>query len=374
MSHSSEKRNESGEVSLRDVTSLRALFWILEIGGWSVFGGSMFVAGLSNDWTLAFTAVNKVSLTLLGFALSLAMWRVYLALERRGLSMPIVGLLAIPTSFVCAALWMAGHRLILAAWGARVTHRPEIAFRDFPDFTNTIYYFFLLLAWSALYFGARAYLDLLAERERAVRIEMHAQEARLRALRFQLNPHFLFNTLNAISTLIREARNDEANRMLTRLADFLRATLDGDDATAVTLDQEIAFATRYLDIETVRFGDRLTVDCAVESGLSDARVPPMILQPLVENAVHHAIREREEGGRIAIAARRHGNRLRLSVEDDGAGIDDPDSISEGVGLSNVRKRLEEIYGGDASLGFERGRMGGLRVALDLPLRSEGGGA
>src|SRR5262249_53523699 len=151
----------------------------------------------------------------------------------------------------------------------------------FPDFANTIYFFFVLLCWSALYFGIPAYRALGHERERLLRAEARAHEARLAALRLQLNPHFLFNALNAVSTLVADGRPTEANRMLARPPDFLPATLDRRDAAEVPLFEELEFTRQYLDIELVRFGERLRVDLDVDPAARGALVPPMILQPLV---------------------------------------------------------------------------------------------
>src|SRR5262245_17333974 len=219
----------------------------------------MFVAGVS-VWPVAYTAVLKSSLAVLGFAVSLVLRLIYRALARRGVPQHAILLASLPLSYGAAGAWMAAHHLVVAAYVAWQRGNPALAWRGFPDFVNTIYYFFVLVAWTVLYFGVQAYLDLMDERENLQRSEALAHEARLRALRLQLNPHFLFNTLNAISTLVSESRMAEANRMLSRLADFLRTTLDRPEADEVPLADEVVFARRYLEIEEVRFGERLRVD------------------------------------------------------------------------------------------------------------------
>lgn len=352
------------------------LFWIFQIGGWALFGAGMFAAGVS-QWPVAYAAVVKSSLTLFGLLATLLLRWIYRGVGRRGLPIPGVVVAAIPLSYAAAGLWMAAHNFAVAFYNGRraaSASASAAALAAFPDFNNTIYYFFLLLAWSILYFGIQAYLDLLAHRERLLRAEALAHQARLRALRLQLNPHFLFNSLNAISTLIREGSKDEANRMLTRLADFLRATLDRTETDEVPLSEEIDFACRYLDLEETRFGERLRVDISVAEGTEGALVPPLILQPLVENAVRYAILPREGGGAIAITAARSDGWLTLGVDDDGPGMEGAPAAPPGVGHTNIRQRLAELYGPGAELRLSRSRSGGLAASIRLPFRVAPGGA
>jgi two-component sensor histidine kinase len=351
------------------VTANRSsLFWILQLGGWGLFAAGMFVAGVS-IWPVTYAVVVKSSLAIFGFALSLVLRLIYRAFIRRRVPLLAVLGLALPLSYGAAGVWMAAHHLVVAAYVAWQSGKPQFALRGFPDFINTIYYFFVYVAWTVLYFGVQAYLDLLDERERLRRAESLAHEARLRALRLQLNPHFLFNTLNAISTLVAEARNEKANRMLSRLADFLRTTLDRPDTDEIPLADEIEFARQYLGIESIRFGQRLRVDISVEPEASHGLVPAMILQPLVENAVRHAILPRESGGAISIVAERQDSWLTLGVHDDGPGLKDIGALHHGVGLSNTSTRLTELYGEGAELCFARSDRGGLAVLIRLPFRT-----
>ena len=326
----------------------------------------MFAAGVSH-WPFAYAVIAKTSLTAFGFAASLVLRAVYRALRRRNVPPAALVAAAIPLSYGAAGLWMAPHNFVVAAYSGAAAGARRAATPAFPDFANTIYFFFVLLCWSALYFGIPAYRDLLRERERVLRAEARAHEARLAALRLQLQPHFLFNALNAVSTLVAEGRPAEANRMLARLSDFLRATLDRRDAVEVSLSDEIAFTRQYLEIEEVRFGDRLTVDFHVDPAARSALVPPMILQPLVENAVRHAIVPRVEGGAIGIVATRENEFLRLGVDDDGPGVPLREG-RPGLGLANTRQRLEELYAGRAELSLGQSARGGLTVSLRLPYR------
>jgi sensor histidine kinase YesM len=203
---------------------------------------------------------------------------------------------------------------------------------------------------------------------RAAQLEASMTEARLAALRMELNPHFLFNTLNAISGLIRRRELDGAIGMLARLGELLRVTLEREAAHQVPLERELSFLRLYLDIERVRFHDRLTVAFDIDPEALDAVVPSLVLQPLVENAVRHGIARRPGPGRIDIRARREGDALVVRVQDTGFGFARKESPrwQEGVGLSNTRARLEQQYGGRAQMTLENAAEGGAVVSLTLP--------
>lgn len=205
---------------------------------------------------------------------------------------------------------------------------------------------FELLTYWAILGGVLAVRYYREGRERALRagaLEAQLAQAQLQALRMQLNPHFLFNTLQAISVLVVEQPRS-AQRMLTLLGDLLRAVLEGGGRQEIPLREELDFLRRYLEIEQVRFPDRLDVRYEVEPGLDDALVPSFVLQPLVENSIRYAIAPRAERGTLVIGARVTEGVLRLSVRDDGPGF--PALFEEGVGLSTTRARLEKLYGGD----------------------------
>ncbi len=222
---------------------------------------------------------------------------------------------------------------------------------------------FTLLAWGVYALELRR---RLAHGERqALRLQARLSEARLDALASQLRPHFLFNTLNAISVLMhRDPR--AADLMLTRLADLLRATLRTPGTREVPLRAEMELLRRYLDIMRVRFGARLAVEEAVPPGLEDVLVPPFLLQPLVENALEHGIERRSGAGRVRLAAEAVEGRLRLTVWDDGPGVGP--ARQEGVGLSNTRRRLEQLYGSAGKLELSSEAGDGTRASVELPLR------
>ncbi len=207
------------------------------------------------------------------------------------------------------------------------------------------------------------------ERElRASKLEGQLAQAQLTALKMQLHPHFLFNTLHGISALVSEDPN-AAERMIARLSDLLRLTLENAGTQEVPLRQELAFLERYLEIEQIRFQDRLIVTVDIAPDVRDARVPNLVLQPLVENAIRHGIAPRTTPGRVEITAGRTGERLCLSVRDDGPGLPAGDGrTAEGVGLANTRARLNRLYGPAHRLELHTPTGGGFEVRLTFPLQ------
>jgi sensor histidine kinase YesM len=193
--------------------------------------------------------------------------------------------------------------------------------------------------------------------------------AQLSALKMQLQPHFLFNTLGAIIVLIQQQKMAEAEAMVARLGDLLRLSLDDVDAQEVPLWRELEFLRLYLAIEEVRFKDRLRVHVAAEPGLSDALVPHMVLQPIVENAVRHGLGQSEEAVSIHVSAARRDGSLALVVSDDGPGLQPPRLEQPGIGLANTRSRLGRLYGDGAGLMAENTAPHGARVTITLPLRT-----
>lgn len=206
-------------------------------------------------------------------------------------------------------------------------------------------------------------------RTRAVRLEAQMAEARLSALRMELNPHFLFNALNAVSGLVRRADNGAAVEMIGRLGGLLRVALRGDTRHEIPLREELDYLGHYLEIERIRFHDRLSVDVRVDAGAERTLVPALILQPLVENAIRHGVAPVPEPGRVTLRARLMGEkRLVLEVENTGRGLAPGALDSPGVGIRNTLARLDALYSGDASLRLENLSAGGVRATLDLPIR------
>jgi len=222
-------------------------------------------------------------------------------------------------------------------------------------FMGVMWTSYLLVCWLGIYFGFHYYEANLRERETSLRAMAMAQAAQLKMLRYQLNPHFLFNTLNAISTLVMDRQNDLANRVVTRLGSFLRYTLDQDPTKTVTLAQEVDALNLYLEIESMRFGARLKVTTDIEPAAQNKAIPSLLLQPIIENAIKYAVAPRESGGSIQVSGRllttHDGDKLVIAIRDDGPGMTDTSRIDSGrgVGLRNTRERLIVMYGAAGSI-------------------------
>ena len=274
-------------------------------------------------------------------------------------------------------LFAAVHETLLLAilWSITPSSRGELT-------TITDYYarhfgygFYIdLIIASLIVIGAHALLyydDFRASELQQSSLKTQLAQAQLRALKMQVHPHFLFNTLHSISSLVLEDPT-KANSMIARLGDFLRLTVDNSEQQWVTLKEETEFLRCYLDIEQVRFGDRLTVAFELEPQTLSAQVPHLILQPVVENAIQHAIVPRAAPGHINIQAKRLNSLLRVAVSDNGPGLtSNPISPAKKcVGLTNVRTRLHQIYGPDFRFELMNGRSGGLTVIMEIPFQRE----
>ena len=232
--------------------------------------------------------------------------------------------------------------------------------------------FFMLLMWCSLYFSIKQWQQSSMEKERLLRAESELREARLLALRYQLNPHFLFNSLNAVSTLVLDGNAPAATRMLAQIGDLLRRSLDSEVTAEVTLSQELAFTEGYLSIEQTRLGKRLRIDIAVPLETRDALVPNMLLQPLVENAVRYGVAPLIEGGWIAIKSALDADRLRIVIGNSGRrGEGDQKKNGNGIGLGNTAERLKTLYGANFEFSLAWPEAGGCEVVLELPLRRAG---
>jgi two-component sensor histidine kinase len=247
---------------------------------------------------------------------------------------------------------------------------------SFPEtylsFFGGWFHFEVLTYWAILSAGyAFEYYRKYREREvRAAQLETQLAQAQLETLKTQLHPHFLFNTLNAAAALVHTDEGDAAVTMLARLSDLLRQTLDHDGRQEVTLQQELDFLERYLDIQRMRFPDRLAVRLEIEPEARAAQVPNLILQPLVENAIRHGIAPRESAGVVEISARREGDALMIEVADDGLGLPTGwrEGDCQGIGLANTRARLEGLYGTRQRFSVRDARGGGVFVGLTIPWR------
>lgn len=235
---------------------------------------------------------------------------------------------------------------------------------------------FVFLGWSALYYGFTYYKLLQIEHERSLQAENLAKEAQLKMLRYQLNPHFLFNTLNAISALIKLREASKAQGMLQELSQFLRFSLDTDPVKPITLAQEIEILSLYLNIEEIRFTDRLKVRFALSKEANQALVPSFLLQPLIENSIKYAIAPSEEGGLISVNARVAGlekNQLHITISDSGPGMETSHieaNKTRGVGLRNTLERLKVAYPNNYSFATRNVEPQGLEIRITIPYETE----
>lgn len=348
-------------VTLDDVRRNRnLLFWALHTLGWSAYLIAQFVGALIYDRPGGYIKAILV-LAGSGFLLSALLRYVYRGLWGRP---PLV---VIPSVFLAAWITALVWRVIV---NTATNHFVEDWLSKEPwygIFMGALPAMYLLLCWSGLYFGIKYYETLQREREEVLKASALAQEAQVKMLRYQLNPHFLFNTLNAISTLILDGQGKVANQAIGRLSDFLRHTLDQDPMKKVTLRHEIEALNLYLGIEQLRFGDRLRLEYEIDEAALPGLVPSLILQPLVENSLKYAIAPREEGGRLRIIAQLEGPNLKLAVADDGPGLPVGVNLGEGrgVGFRNTRERLAALYGDHQTLAVRFARPG-LRLEITIP--------
>jgi LytS/YehU family sensor histidine kinase len=229
----------------------------------------------------------------------------------------------------------------------------------------------VLIAWSSLYFGIKHYVTVQEQRSRLLASEATARQAQLQALHYQLQPHFLFNTLNAISSLVVSKQPELATEMIAKLAGLMRTTLSVPESHAVTLRDEIAVTEEYLSIEQVRFGPRLAVSLSISSKAYDAQVPRFLLQPLVENSIRHGFARRPNGGEIAIKASVVEGQLWIEIENDRS--ESPLQSNEeghGLGLANTRTRLEKLYGDTGSITVSTAQKNRFLVSIRFPFTTE----
>jgi two-component system LytT family sensor kinase len=340
-------------------------FWLLQSAGWVGYFLLRSLGGVANNMGLLFIVPTALA-TATGYSLTLLMGAAYRRLMRAkpfwtwGLS--ILLLVAASAAFSTIEVW--AHATFY-----RPGTRPEGA-----EFLGAILLDFAVLgAWSALYYAINFYLKLELQTGQLVKLEGQASAAQLAMLRYQLNPHFLFNTLNSISTLVLLKQTDRANMMLSRLSAFLRYTLVNEPTAQVTLAQEVETLKLYLEIEKMRFEERLRSSFDIDPAVAGVRLPSLLLQPLVENAIKYAVTPQEEGADIAVSARLVGDHVQISVTDTGPGLNDVQprtTYSTGVGLANIRDRLVQAYGPRQRFDAQPGVAGGFVVTVEIPYETE----
>lgn len=338
-----------------------AAFWRLNFIGW---GGALVfraVSALANEQPWSFLALVVIQMVT-GFSISLILSVVYRQLFNRKL--------IVTAGFTALVLALAVSLFAFIDSWVIGLYRPESEASFAQRFVGVFFFDLTLLgAWTALYFAINFFLKVEEQADRLERLEAQATGAQLAMLRYQLNPHFLFNTLNSISTLVLLKQTDPANAMLTRLSRFLRHTLESNPGGKVTLAQEIDTLRLYLDIERMRFEERLRTEFRIEHRAARAMLPSLLLQPLVENAIKYAVSPQEEGAKITLVAQVIGDRLRVTVSDSGPGAhaEQPEhTVSTGVGLANIRDRLAQAYGEEHRFETRTPPDGGFTVLIEIP--------
>ncbi len=279
------------------------------------------------------------------------------------------------SSLLVAAIWTPLKNMVIWNWEDNYSiflvlngqfdeeHHPARLFMTIS------YAFFMVMAWSSLYFGINYHFRLVKEKEQHFNAVMLSHKAQIKMLRYQINPHFLFNTLNAISTLVLQGSKERANTMLIKLSTFFRYSLDNDPEKKITLQEELDALRLYLDIEKTRFDERLTVHFEVSPATEKLLVPSLIIQPLVENSIKYAIAKMKSGGEIRISARCEQDELILQVADNGpfSCFSQLPGMSQGVGLQNIDERLNVIYPHQHQFELSVAQPQGFVVTMTLPV-------
>jgi sensor histidine kinase YesM len=339
-------------------------FWLLQAAGWSGYLVLRSASSIANGLTLA-AVVTVVIESITGYCITLLLSTLYGYYRR----LPRLSLVLL------TIITLAGATILYAVLNAfsfsLISETPGL---NLTLVLGTIFLSFTVLAgWSALYFGINFYLIVEAQIDQMQHLESQASSAQLAMLRYQLNPHFLFNTLNSISTLVLLKQTERANAMLSRLSSFLRYTLANEPTAQVTIAQEVETLKLYLEIEKMRFEDRLRPVFDIDPRVAKARLPSLLLQPLVENAIKYAVTPQEDGAEITVAARLSGERVQIDVSDSGPGLNETNkrpSLSTGVGLANIRDRLAQAFGADHKFDARSIPGGGFRVEIDIPFQTE----
>ncbi|HKX56334.1 MAG TPA: histidine kinase [Xanthomonadales bacterium] len=354
------------------------LFWVLQLGGWGSWGFCYKYWGtrLSLGEVAPDYGLYVLVITVIAVVLTLGLRLLFKLLWNSAIWLQVLGFLG--GSAAAGYIWISARGEIYSGWiekakdmeewYARMGAAAEI-YEKVSFYEGNVSSIALILAWSSLYFAIKYYRVFQDMRESALKSAAMAHEAQLKMLRYQLNPHFLFNTLNAISTLILEKDNELANRMVTRLSSFLRYSLDNDPMQKITLQQEISALQLYLDIEKVRFEDRLNLELDISAEAQQAMIPSLLLQPLIENAIKYGIARSEEGGTLRIAAKVFAGDLLIQLSDDGPGCSVENGqipAAKGVGLRNTRERLAELYGHEHGFRLSKTEPHGLTISIRIP--------
>ncbi len=349
------------------------------LGFWLFYVIIITLRAAVSDWPAQEElALRRVIVTLLGIAITYLLYRLLRLFEDKALSTRIVTAFAgaIPCAVAIAAfnyymfnvydpqsLFDEAHMEKMREYMEKENYALQAIVED------SVSRFFFMISWASLYLTLSYASEVRSVERKAARFAQAAQDAELRSLRYQVNPHFLFNTLNSLSTLVMRSQPEEAEKMILNLSKFYRTSLSGDPLEDVALSEEVHLQNLYLDIEAVRFPSRLKTETDIPEELNDVLVPGLILQPLVENAIKHGVAHSKRPVTISISARAKGDFLTLTVADDGEERpkNKSNGLNNGIGLANVRDRLETRFGTQARLETRSPKTGGFVAELTMPL-------
>ncbi len=339
-------------------------FWMLQAAGWSGYLLLRTVSSISNVLSVK-GVIAAIIEAIVGYCLTLLLSALYSYFRR----LPrITGILLTLATLTLATLIYA---VIDAFTFSFIKDAGEPGISVALVIGSLFLNFTVLAGWSALYFGINFYLIVEQQIDQMQALESQASNAQLAMLRYQLNPHFLFNTLNSISTLVLLKQTERANVMLSRLSSFLRYTLANEPTAHVTLAQEVETLQLYLEIEKMRFEQRLRPHFDIDPRVAKARLPSLLLQPLVENAIKYAVTPQEDGADITVSARLAGERVQISVSDTGPGLIERQprpTLSTGVGLANIKERLAQSFGADHRFDSQSNPGQGFSVEIEIPFQ------
>ena len=337
-------------------------FWILQSLGWLAYGFLRLFNGLAQGRDFAYWKPSVIAM-ITGFVITLIYRQILKRIQTRPL--PTVVFTVFVTSVFFALIFSA-----IETWGHVTFYQIGWTPEPLEFFGNAMIDIYILISWAALYLIINYSLMIQKEREKVLLATSMAHQAQLKMLRYQLNPHFLFNTLNAISSLVLTKKYQKANGMLGKLSSFLRYSLVNQPTQKTTFEQELHALKLYLDIEKVRFQKRLKIDFQIEKKARRALMPSLLLQPLIENAVKYAIAPSEAGGEIVVSGVCEDDLLILKVRDNGPGMvaggKQDETQSSGVGIANIEARLAQLYGSEQSFTLRNIKPHGLEATIVIP--------
>lgn len=345
-------------------------FWTVQISGWIGYTVFVFLAIIQPQFDdPSFNLTGQIQNLLIeagsGFLLSYFQW----ILIRNIVHLPI-NLTLFWSFFSASVLGLIFNIIKLSSFKVVVYNQKWNEAWDMLEFGGWLLFSLAtMFVWTAIFFIMLYNTKLQKEHEMLLRAQNEAKDAQLEMLRYQINPHFMFNTMNAISTLIYKKDNEKANDMLDRLCEFFRYSLEQDTKSSTSLGKELDLLNLYVSIEKVRFGERLQFNSTVAPEALTAKVPAMLLQPLVENAIKYAVEPKKQPSLIDLKIKVIQNRVELRLTDDGPGNSKVDKHGFGIGLKNTTERLSKMFSGDSTLDFDTNGDVGVTLTISIPFVS-----